>query len=44
MGIGFLFISNRKPEYNQTLYTLECEYALGNISREEFLTRKKDLQ
>lgn len=43
-GIGYLIVSNRRPDYNQTIDTLERQYALGNISREEFLTRKRNLK
>ncbi len=43
-GIVLLFRSNRKRGSYQALDTLKHEYALGRISREEFLARKKDLQ
>lgn len=43
-GIVLLVRSNRKKGSYQALDTLKNEYALGRITREEFLTRKKDLQ
>lgn len=43
-GVILLVRSNRKKDSQQALNTLKQEYALGRINREEFLTKKKDLQ
>jgi putative membrane protein len=43
-GVVLLVRSNRKKGSYQALDTLKHEYALGRISREEFISRKKDLQ
>lgn len=43
-GIVLLFRTNNKRGSYQALDVLKHQYALGRISREEFLTRKKDLQ
>jgi putative membrane protein len=43
-GIVLLVKSNKNRGNYQALNILKEEYALGRISREEFLTRKKDLQ
>lgn len=43
-GIVFIFRPLRRKGSYHALDTLKKEYALGRISREEFLTRKKDLQ
>ena len=43
-GIVLLFKSNNNNGSQEALAVLKHEYALGRISREEFLNRKKDLE
>ncbi len=43
-GIILLFRVVKKRNSGNALNVLKEEYALGRMSREEFLTRKKDLQ
>lgn len=43
-GIVVLFKAFKNSGSRRALDILKEEYALGNISREEFLERKKDLQ
>jgi len=43
-GIVVLFKAFKNSGSRHALDILKEEYALGNISREEFLERKKDLQ
>ncbi len=43
-GIVLLIRSQRNRSSREALDILKHEYALGRISREEFITRKKDLQ
>ncbi|HBT50615.1 MAG TPA: hypothetical protein DEA49_00650 [Petrotoga sp.] len=42
--IVLLFKANQKRSSYHALDILKQEYALGRISREEYLTRKKDLK
>lgn len=43
-GIIFLVRVNWKGSSYKAIEALEYEYALGRISREEFLSKKRDLQ
>ena len=44
LGIYYMTKSNREGNSYNALDTLNHEYAKGNISREEYLERKRDLQ
>ncbi len=44
LGIFFLLRNNIRHPENRALDILEKEYALGRITREEFLNKKKDLK
>jgi putative membrane protein len=44
LGIFYLLKYNKGYRKNDALNILEREYALGRISREEFLNKKKDLK
>lgn len=43
-GIVLAFRSHNRRDRHQALNVLKHQYALGNITRDEFMTRKKDLQ
>ena len=42
-GVVFFIRSQKNRSSREALSILKHEYALGNITREEFKTRKKDL-
>ncbi len=43
-GVVFFIRSQKNRSSREAISILKHEYALGNITREEFKTRKKDLQ
>lgn len=43
-GVVYLIRNNKRKGDYEVLNILKHEYAIGNISRDEFLTRKKDLE